>query len=1086
MSQIKLENISYQDLLTFIVSNYEFSHHTPNQSNCLEFMLTQLNSEHCRHHAFNSAINGDANNTLFKMIKSTFANYSDSVLSAYSDNAAVLKGIKCDYWSSDFKLSKDLVHTVLKVETHNHPTAISPYPGAATGSGGEIRDEVATGRGAKPRGAISGFTTNHLRLNPHKLESWEDEKPLPSHLASASQIMIEGPIGAARYNNEYGRPLLAGYFRTFDATINNKSYGYSKPIMIAGGIGVIRDANVFKQPLSDGDCVLVLGGPGMLVGIGGGSSSSTALGNQSIELDYASVQRDNAEMQRRCTSVIDQLIDAKTNIIKSIHDVGAGGLCNAVPELVFDCGMGAVIHLDKIPTSDQMSPTEIWCNESQERYVLGIHPSHLQTILDICKIENCPIAHIGTVAVEQRLILKTPNAVIFDVDLNSVFTNKQQMLDTGPFISQITNSIDHCAVDVNDMIHAILRYPVVGNKSFLVTINDRSIGGHVVKEPMQGAYQVPISDVGITTISYTSDLGMAISIGESPVTALINPSHSVLKAIGESLMNLSCCKVDLKALVCSANWMVNLKEDKAALVEGVEALTTFCKALDICIPVGKDSMSMQTTYNQHTISSPLSLVITMTSPLNINDYKPQGFQSCNQYIYLIESVNTKHVMGGSVFEQMNHTYTNTSPTCTPEFIKEVYHFINAHWESITSVHDRSDGGLIATLIEMSFPNKIGFSVDLKDGIDLVVALFNEELGVVMTSHTPLSFKSQHIQLIELGKTTQEQVLSVNNVYRSSINDAYKEWSTTSRAIKAARDGESVANDEIKAYTEAMKGLTLPAIRVDLPSTIAISKGRVGILREQGINGHYEMGYAVTLAGYTAVDVHVNDLMNKKYNLNEFDGLVISGGFSYGDVLGGGRGYALKLYHAMKDEFVAFINNESKFLLGVCNGCQMMSWLLHYLTKDGLINEEWPIFTDNKSKQFEGRQVMVKIMESKAHATRNIVNMQHPIHVAHGQGRMCAGPFSKMTTQQLYKTLLKQKRIVMCYMDPSTGEPTESYPLNPNGSIGGVGGICSGNGRIVLMMPHPERGIMSRQFTFTTESKEMYTAWMQLFIDFKKQ
>ena len=1102
MSQVQLTNVDYSQFLKFINENYQLSNHVYNDSNCEEFMIKQLNSEHCRHHTFRAHMN---DTTLMKMIQSTYDNYPSTVLSAYKDNAAVIKGVLCDNFSSKYELNKDVMHVVLKVETHNHPTAVSPYPGAATGSGGEIRDEIATGRGAKVRGALSGFTTNHLRLSSSN-ELWEDNKPLPAHLASAKDIMIEGPIGAARYNNEFGRPLLCGYFRTFDATINNQFHGYSKPVMLAGGIGIIRDQNVHKQALNPNDFILVLGGPGMLIGLGGGSSSSTQLGNQSIELDYASVQRENAEMQRRCTSVVDSLADASINIIKSIHDVGAGGLCNAIPELVHDCDRGGVIYLNKIPVSDaSMSPTEIWCNESQERYVLGIDPSHYNLVLDICKRENCPVAHVGTVTEDRRLVLlenESNNIAIFNVDLTTVFASQRRTIKLPSTPNSLSFPIYATpSVPISDLINNVLHYPAVGSKSFLITINDRSIGGHVIKEPMQGQFQIPITDCGLTTTSFTSNNGVAMSLGERPIISLINPIHSVEMALGEALLNMACCRIKLDHLVASANWMVNSDAKNThgdyynggleckALFDGVSALSNLCKSLNICIPVGKDSMSMSTTYNGHTISSPMTCNITLTSPVtNVKtDYKPQGFQSPNESIYIIEASSSVQAMGASVIEQITNKYSNETPHCTSEFIIALFKFIDSNWDNISAIHDRSDGGLFTTMVEMTMPSKIGCTVDLhkynKHG-DLVKSLFNEELGLVISTKTPLNTAIvSGLSVTLLGQTINNQNITITNqqqsVYTTTINNCFKSWSTTTHAIKSIRDSVETADAETEAYMTSKIGLTMPPCHVTLP--ITTNKKKVAILREQGINGNTEMAYAFQLGGYSVVDVHTSDLIDGKYKLSDFDGgIAICGGFSYGDTLGAGRGWALKIYKLLKQQFVDYIKEERGFVLGVCNGCQMMSWLLHYLYLDGDITEEWPLFTQNKGKQFEGRQVMVKVLANKSQLSKNIHGIVHPIHVAHGEGLFKS--IGDKSDEELYGELHKEGRIMMEYVDPNTNKATTQYPFNPNGSIHGVAGVCSGNGKIALMMPHPERGIMQRQYSFLTEYKEEYTAWMNMFIN----
>jgi len=994
----------------------------------------------------------------------------------------------------------------MKVETHNHPTAISPNPGAATGSGGEIRDEAATGRGGKPKAGLTGFSVSNLKIPDH-LQPWEKDHGKPDRIVSALDIMIEGPIGAASYNNEFGRPALCGYFRTYEqATANGAVYGYHKPIMLAGGYGMIRKPHVEKNPIPAGARLIVLGGPAMLIGLGGGAASSMASGESDASLDFASVQRGNAEIQRRCQEVIDRCwAMGEQNPIISIHDVGAGGLSNAIPELANDSERGANLQLRAIPNDEPgMSPMEIWCNESQERYVLAIHPDAIETFRSLCERERAPFAVLGEATEERQLVLN-----------DTLFSNKPIDIPMSLLLGNMPRQQRHIEVettdntatplpefDIADAIQRLLQYPTIADKRFLITIGDRTISGLVVRDQMVGPWQVPVADCAVTATGYESYTGEVMAIGEKSPLAVINAPASGRMAIAEAITNICAARIlTTTDIAFSANWMAACGDplQDLNLYQTVSAIKTLCIELGISIPVGKDSLSMNTVWHEddqeHRVKSPLSL--NLSAFARVADIRksltPQlKTEDKDTILVLIDLGAGKHRLGGSSLWQVYNLAGGITPDIDDSrLLKGFFQAIQILNESGTllAYHDRSDGGLLVTLCEMAFAGRTGIDVHLE--ADPVRELFNEEAGAVIQIQSgDLETVVDTFENAGLPKACIKTVGTLNNELQLRIQlkgkDIYKEelltlqrlWSSTSYLMQSLRDNPDCAQQEYDRLLDRDD----PGLSVSIPFEIEdVSrfhilehKPRIAILREQGINGQLEMAAAFERVGFECIDVHMQDIIEQDTDLDQFNGLVACGGFSYGDVLGAGGGWAKSILFntGIRETFQHFFEREDTFTLGVCNGCQMLSQL-HELIPG---TAHWPRFTRNQSEQFESRLVMVEVLPSASILFTGMAGARLPIAVAHGEGRV------SIEHAQLEQA---KTNLALRYID-NQGKVTETYPLNPNGSVEGMTGFTSTDGRVTIMMPHPERVFLRKQHSWYPEDwHQEYSPWIQVFINARK-
>ena len=1082
-----------------------YSHIKRNPTDAELMMFAQANSEHCRHKIFNAkwTINNEIKDkTLFDLIKKTSKESPNGIISAYKDNAAITEGEEVERLNLDsnnkYSFVNDTLNTTIKVETHNHPTAISPFPGAATGSGGEIRDEGATGRGAKPKIGLVGFNVSNLRL-PKLNRDWEDDESKPERIASPLDIMIEGPIGAAAFNNEFGRPSTLGYFRSFETPFdrNGNAFGYHKPIMLAGGIGEIRDRNNFKLQIAEDYIVVVLGGPAMLIGLGGGAASSVSSGESDEDLDFASVQRENPEMERRCQEVINICSSMDESYIEFIHDVGAGGLSNAIPELAKDSDLGVYIELDKIPVSDpSMSPMEIWSNESQERYVLAIHPKNQDAFEKICIRERCEYAFVGKTTIEKsvKLFDQRNDTYPVDVPLDMLFGD----LPITEINIQSSSKIEEGEPDVakynfGDSVFKVLSHPTVASKSFLITIGDRTVGGMVARDQFIGPYQVPVSNYSMSLRSFTSDSGEVVTIGERPTIAVQNPSASMRMSVAEALTNMISVPIKgLDQIQVSANWMAPTKEEEEnfALREGVEALSGICVDLDISVPVGKDSLSMKTKWKddgiEKTVTSPLSGVVTAVAP--VNDISlgitPELDTKIDSHILFIK-LNNEMRLGGSIFSEVNREHCiNTPDVDESSQLKNLFTKIQGliQDKEILALHDISDGGLITALAEMCFTKKVGMDISIPhlSFEQINPYFFSEEVGlVVQVSNENLSkfedLLSPDFNVQNLGQLNRSQTLNIScqtgSVLSESIVKLESKWREVSHSIQSIRDNKFCADEELNLlFNENHKGLYAKTSFKEIAINTSLSKPKVAVLREQGVNGQLEMAAAFTLAGFEAIDVHMQDLLDQNISLSNFDGLAACGGFSYGDVLGAGGGWSKTILnnHLVKDQFEAFFNNDNTFTLGVCNGCQMVSNL-----KDIIPGAElWPSFVKNTSDQFEARLAQVKVTKSNSVLLQGMDDWSLPIASAHGEGHALFG-------EEAITNLNSSNQIALKFVD-SLGNPTEHYPLNPNGSSGGITGITSSNGRVTIMMPHPERVFRSKQMSWRSSDWKEFSPWMQIF------
>ena len=1116
---LKTANVSLglalaDDEIDYLVANFIDLQRNPSDAELM--MFAQANSEHCRHKIFNASwtVDGvDQQHSLFDMIRNTNSVNGDNVLSAYSDNAAVVVGTSGGRFYPDpvtrnYGYSQEPVHLLMKVETHNHPTAIAPYAGAGTGSGGEIRDEGAVGRGSKPKVGLVGFTVSNLQI-PGFVQPWEQDYGKPDRIVSALDIMVEGPVGGAAFNNEFGRPNICGYFRTFEVDFAGERRGYHKPIMIAGGYGNIREDHVDKPVFEPGAQLIVLGGPAMLIGLGGGAASSMTTGTSSADLDFASVQRQNPEIERRCQEVIDscwQLGDV--NPIAFIHDVGAGGLSNALPELVKDGGTGGRFDLRSVPNAEPgMSPVEIWCNEAQERYVLAVMPDDLERFTAICERERCPYAVVGE-ATEQKNItvvdehfgnnpVDLPMSVLFGKTPKMHRHATRQEMQYDEFSTQ--------GIDLTEAVFRVLRHPTVASKGFLITIGDRSVGGMVARDQMVGPWQVPVADCAVTTVTYDSNAGEAMAMGERTPLALVNGPASGRMAIGEALTNISAARIgSIKDVKLSANWMcaAGSPGEDEKLYRTVEAVgMDLCPKLGITIPVGKDSMSMRTAWQSDgqdkSVTSPLSLIITAFSPvLDVRKtLTPQLRTDCGDTALLLIDVNKgAERLGGSVLAQVYSEFGCSIPDVDDS--NALLGFFNAMQSSIEdddilAYHDRSDGGLLATLAEMSFAGHVGITVDINRGIHgskstAFSALFNEELGAVIqvradrVSAMVKRFSHAGVNIVELGGLNSADTVDINyhgeSIFHDSRANLQSAWSETSFQVASLRDNADCVRQEFERLQVADQGLSAnltfdPSDDISAPYIATGVKPKVAIVREQGVNSHLEMGAAFDRAGFTAVDVHMSDLLAGRAVLSDYTGMVACGGFSYGDVLGAGEGWAKTVLfnNQLRDQFEGFFQREDTFSLGVCNGCQMLSNLKSLIPGADL----WPRFVRNLSEQFEARFSLVRIEQSNSIMLSGMQGSVMPIAVSHGEGRV---EFS--SPNELAK-LNRSNQVTLRFLENNL-QVASLYPANPNGSPEGISGVTSADGRVTLMMPHPERVFRTVLNSWHPQDWGEDSGWMRIF------
>ena len=1121
-ANLKLGLALASDEIDYLFENFQKLNRNPTDIEL--YMFAQANSEHCRHKIFNAdwIIDGVKQpKSLFKMIKNTFENTPDYVSSAYKDNAAVMDGSKvgrffADYGNRTYSYHQEYADILMKVETHNHPTAISPWPGAATGSGGEIRDEGATGKGAKPKAGLVGFSVSNLRI-PNFEQPWEQDFGKPDRIVSAFDIMMDGPLGGAAFNNEFGRPALLGYFRTYEEKVNSfngeEVRGYHKPIMLAGGLGNIRREHIQKEEFPIGSKLIVLGGPAMNIGLGGGAASSMTSGQSHADLDFASVQRDNAEMERRCQEVIDrcwQLGDR--NPILFIHDVGAGGLSNAMPELVSDGGCGGQFELRKILNDEPgMSPLEIWCNESQERYVLAIDPESLELFDEICKRERAPYAVIGEATVNKAVVLHDEhfNNNPIDLPLDVLLGKPPKMLREVK--SQQAHGDDFSTDDINlyDAVKRVLHLPTIAEKTFLITIGDRSVTGMVARDQMVGPWQVPVADCAVTTASLDSYYGEAMSIGERAPVALLDFAASARLAVGEAITNIAATNIgDIKRIKLSANWMAAAGHpgEDAGLYEAVKAIgEELCPALGLAIPVGKDSMSMKTTWQQDgeqkTVTSPLSLVISAFA--RVEDVRktvtPQLCTDQDNLLLFIDLSKGHQALGATALAQVyRHLGKRTADVHDAYELAAFYQAIQTliAENMLIAYHDRSDGGLFVTLAEMAFVGHCGIDVDINTlGSDVIASLFNEELGAVIQIHRKdldkviecfKQFGLPHA-IHTLGKAeTGQQFIIRNNaavVYSESRLMLRTWWAETTWQMQRLRDNPVCADQEHQAkQNEEDPGLNVrltfdPMQDIAAPYIAKGVKPKVAILREQGVNSHVEMAAAFDRAGFESIDVHMTDLLSGQVTLDQFNTLVACGGFSYGDVLGAGEGWAKSILfnEQVRYQFEQFFHRNDTLSLGVCNGCQMMSNLKELIPGADL----WPRFVRNLSERFEGRFSLVQIQSSPSLLFTDMAGSHMPIAVSHGEGRV-------EVRDDVHLSNLEASGLITVRYINHFGNVTQEYPANPNGSPNGITAVTSSDGRATIMMPHPERVFRTVTNSWHPDNWGEDSPWMRIFRNARKQ
>ncbi|MFO1493617.1 MAG: phosphoribosylformylglycinamidine synthase [Lysobacterales bacterium] len=1073
-------------------------------------MFAQANSEHCRHKVFNASwtLDGEAQAlSLFGHIKVSHARTPQGTRMAYKDNAAILDGHPAQRFLADpdgvYRAQLEPVHLAIKVETHNHPTAIAPYAGAATGAGGEIRDEGATGQGARPKAGLTGFSVSHLRL-PEAPQPWERARPLPAHMASALRIMIEGPIGAAAFNNEFGRPALGGYFRSFEhfEQSSTEGYAYDKPIMIAGGLGSVREAHVHKGTLQPGDIVIVLGGPAMLIGLGGGAASSQSTGTGGSARDFASVQRDNAEMERRCQEVIDRCIAlGADNPIVTVHDVGAGGLSNAIPELLHDSEVGGEIDLGQVPNDDPgMSPMQIWCNEAQERYVLGVRPQDLARFAEIAARERCLYAAVGVATAAQHLRVRLAETAVIDLPMAVLFgkapkLHKQAIrhrASAGP-------GLDLGTLSLGEALQRVLRFPAVASKQFLITIGDRSVGGLTHRDQMVGPWQTPVADVAVTLADFVGYSGEACAMGERTPIALLDARAAARMAVGEALTNLYAAPIAAREEIkLSANWMAAVGDPAmdGALYAAVEAVgSQLCPALGLAIPVGKDSLSMRAGWQDPAqgacrTRAPVSLIVSAFA--RVADVRGtltpqiQHFDGSSR-LWLVDLGASVPRLGGSVLAQVQGLLGDVPPDLDdPARFARALDWLTEQKTAgrVRAWHDRSDGGLLVAALEMAFAARCGLVIELPAEVEALRWLYNEELGVLVEipraeesawlAAAAAAGLAERVRCVGQAQSAPQLQLvqGTRSLWEQPMAELIAAWGETSWRIQRERDNPACADQEYARLRDyGVPGLVEApafdvAVDVAAPYVARGARPRVAILREQGVNGQLEMAAAFTRAGFEAVDVHVSDLEAGRWRLSAFQGLAACGGFSYGDVLGAGQGWAKGILHhpALAAEFRAFFARPDTFTLGVCNGCQMMSGLRDLVPGA----EGWPRFLRNHSEQYEARLVQVEVLDTPSVLLAGMAGSRLPLVVSHGEGRVY-WPQGHAPASA---------RPALRYLD-ADGSPALRYPANPNGSIDGWAGFTTTDGRALILMPHPERVVRRVQLSWAATGGEA-SAWQRLF------
>ncbi|HHR6663920.1 phosphoribosylformylglycinamidine synthase [Neisseria meningitidis] len=1128
------------DEIDYLVENYQALQRNPSDVELM--MFAQANSEHCRHKIFNAdfILNGEKQpKSLFGMIRDTHNAHPEGTVVAYKDNSSVIEGAKIERFYPDaaenqgYRFHEEDTHIIMKVETHNHPTAIAPFAGAATGAGGEIRDEGATGKGSRPKAGLTGFTVSNLNI-PDLKQPWEQDYGKPEHISSPLDIMIEGPIGGAAFNNEFGRPNLLGYFRTFEEKFDGQVRGYHKPIMIAGGLGSIQAQQTHKDEIPEGALLIQLGGPGMLIGLGGGAASSMDTGTNDASLDFNSVQRGNPEIERRAQEVIDrcwQLGDK--NPIISIHDVGAGGLSNAFPELVNDAGRGAVFKLREVPLEEHgLTPLQIWCNESQERYVLSILEKDLDTFRAICERERCPFAVVGTATDDGHLKVRddlfSNNPV--DLPLNVLLGKPPKTTRTDKTVTPSKKPFHADDIDITEAAYRVLRLPAVAAKNFLITIGDRSVGGMTHRDQMVGKYQTPVADCAVTMMGFNTYRGEAMSMGEKPTVALFDAPASGRMCVGEAITNIAAANIgDIGNIKLSANWMAacgNEGEDEK-LYRTVEAVSKACQALDLSIPVGKDSLSMKTVWQdgeeKKSVVSPLSLIISAFAPVqDVRKTVTPELKNVEDSVLLFVDLGFgKARMGGSAFGQVYNNMSGDAPDLDDtDRLKAFYSVIQqlVAEDKLLAYHDRSDGGLFATLAEMAFAGRCGISADVDCLMDkflpihhpdfqgdpaeglsdelynhaAIKILFNEELGAVIQirqkdrDYVDAAFKAANlidaVSWIGSPDFDNESVSFFGYGYflEQTRADLQRAWQETSHAIQRLRDNPACADSEFALIGDNDRSALFANLKFDVNEDIAApfinsgAKPKIAILREQGVNGQIEMAAAFTRAGFDAYDVHMSDLMAGRFRLADFKMLAACGGFSYGDVLGAGEGWAKSiLFHpALRDQFAAFFADPNTLTLGVCNGCQMVSNLAEIIPGTA----GWPKFKRNLSEQFEARLSMVHVPKSASLILNEMQGSSLPVVVSHGEGRADFALHGGNISADL--------GIALQYVD-GQNQVTQTYPLNPNGSPQGIAGITNADGRVTIMMPHPERVYRAAQMSWKPEGRTELSGWYRLFAGARK-
>ena len=1141
-----------EDEIDYLVENFQKLGRDPNDIELM--MFAQANSEHCRHKIFNASweIDGESKaRSLFKMIKNTFEMRSEGILSAYKDNAAVFEGSRAkrffaDPESNEYGATDEDIDILCKVETHNHPTAISPFSGASTGSGGEIRDEGATGVGSKPKAGLTGFTVSNLKI-PGAIREWEQNFGKPNRIVSPLEIMIEGPLGGAAFNNEFGRPNILGYLRTFEQAVPAKQSkseevgdelggkndeveedvadsetseilnlnsefspatelrGYHKPIMLAGGLGNIRHEHIEKGAVKEGDKLVVLGGPAMLIGLGGGAASSMDSGSGEEDLDFASVQRDNPEMERRCQEVIDRCWAlGEKNPIVFIHDVGAGGLSNAMPELVNDAGRGGRFDLRQIPNDEPgMSPLEIWCNESQERYVMAIPSERINAFSEICERERCPFAIIGEATDDRQLVLEDPhfgNQPI-DMPLEVLLGKPPRMRREEKTLSRNLIPLSLVGVSLDDAARRVLSHPTVADKTFLITIGDRTVTGLIHRDQMVGPWQVPVADCAVTASSFDGYTGEAMSVGERTPTAVNSAGASARLAVGEALTNLAAAQIGpLTGVNLSANWMAapSVAGDGADLFEAVQAVgMELCPALGVTIPVGKDSMSMSTVWRDEAeekrVTAPVSLIVSAfarCSDIQLS-LTPQIIQDRDSSLILIDLGRGKNRLGSSILGQVYGQMGMETPDVDSS--EDLTNFWNAIQQlgkegKILAYHDRSDGGLFAAVVEMAFAGNVGVHVEVLSEGDPYGPLFAEELGaVIQVKGDDLSsvfgiLKSHNLGDCSniIGRLNSQGVVQISEagqvIFEEDLYALRAVWSDVTFRMQSLRDNpESAASEHAIRQDRENPGIS-PKIDFDLhPSSFNLqpsaAKPQIAILREQGVNGEIEMAGAFDRAGFRCIDVHMTDILSSRISLTDFQGLAACGGFSYGDVLGAGEGWAKSILfnEKVREEFQQFFHRSDTFSLGVCNGCQMLSNLKSLIPG----TDHWPRFVQNRSERYEGRLVSLKIEDTPSVLFSGMAGSVIPIVVAHGEGR------AEFESDAAAGVCDQYGLVAARYVD-NHHNSTEAYPMNPNGSPFGITSLTSEDGRSTILMPHPERVFRSSQFSWAPGDWGEDSPWMRFF------